>query len=148
MAIDPDNPVVRLCVEGVQAEAEDRLEDALALFSQAWEGSTDDFEACIAAHYLARQQETPQDMLYWNQVALEKAKAAEDERVMGFYPSLYLNLGYSYEQLGNLEAAVRYYKKADEQLSDLPPGSYGEVVQDAVTRGRERIRAQQSSDGK
>jgi len=137
--IDPDNPVVKLCVQGMQAEAEDRLDDARALFTRAWESSTDDLEACIAAHYLARQQDTPEAMLSWNQVALEKAQAAGDERVQGFYPSLYLNLGYSYEQINDPESAGKYYALAAERLSDLQPGAYGDVVQDAVTRGRERI---------
>ena len=144
--IDPDNPVVKLCVQGMQAESEDRLEDARALFTQAWENSTDDYEACIAAHYLARHQADPGEMLQWNQVALEKAQTVEDERVMGFYPSLYLNLGYSYEQLGDLEAAVRYYEKAGSRLADLPPGAYSDVVQEAVARGHERIRSQNSPD--
>jgi tetratricopeptide (TPR) repeat protein len=132
----------------MQAETEDRLEDARAIFTQAWESTTDDFEACIAAHYLARHQADPGEMLHWNQVALEKAQTAGDERVQGFYPSLFLNLGYSYEMLGDLETAGKYYQLANERLNDLPSEPYGDVVRDAVARGRERIRAQQSSDGK
>jgi tetratricopeptide (TPR) repeat protein len=146
MFIDPDNPVVRLCAQGMQAEAENRMEDAHALFIQAWEGSTDDYEACIAAHFLARHQEDPHDMLYWNQKALSKAEAVGDERVGGFYPSLYLNMGYSYETLGDLEAAGRYYELAARGLAELPPGPYSEVVRDAVARGRERIRERGAQD--
>lgn len=138
--IDPENPIVRLCVEGMQAEAEYRMEAAHALFLQAWQGSTNDFEACIAAHYLARHQKTPEDMLYWNQEALTRAEAARDERVEGFYPSLYLNLGYSFEMSGEFTAAKEYYRLAEEKAADLPPGSYGEVVRDAIARGFERIR--------
>ncbi len=121
------------------------MEDAHALFIQAWEGSTDDYEACIAAHFLARHQGNPDDMLDWNQMALNKAEAVGDERVAGFYPSLYLNMGYSYEMLGNLEAASRYYELAASRSADLPPGPYSEVVRDAVARGRERIQSRNSS---
>ncbi len=96
--MDANNPVVKLCVEGMQAEGQDRLEDARRLLTQAWEASTDDFEACIAAHYLARHQDSPVDTLRWNHEAVTRADAVGDERVREFYPSLYLSMGYSFGQ--------------------------------------------------
>nr|BFF02017.1 hypothetical protein GCM10020241_36920 [Streptoalloteichus tenebrarius] len=42
--MDPDNPVVRLCVQGMQAEAEGRDADARDLFQRAWETAGDDYE--------------------------------------------------------------------------------------------------------
>jgi len=48
--MDPENPVVRLCVKGMQAESEGRAEAARALFRQAWDARGDDYEACVAAH--------------------------------------------------------------------------------------------------
>ena len=137
--MDPGNPVVKLCVQGMQAEAEDRLDDALQLFTQAWQASTDDYEACIAAHFLARQQDDPQETLRWNQEALQRAEAVGDERVSGFYPSLYLNLGFSYELLGDLEQANRCYELAAGRIGDLPDGQYTEVVKDGIARGRRRV---------
>ncbi|MFI0785470.1 hypothetical protein ACH4Q6_07735 [Streptomyces lydicus] len=88
MPVDPELPVVRLCVEGMQAEAEGRAEAALELFQRAWDTATDDYEACIAAHYLARHQKSPEDTLRWNQECLDRADRVGDERVRGFYPSL------------------------------------------------------------
>jgi hypothetical protein len=110
--MDLDNPVVKLCMEGTQAEFQRRIDDARALYRQAWEISRDDYEACIAAHYLARYQESTQEMLYWNLEALNRANAVADRRVREFYPSLYLNLGRSYEMLGNQPEAQRYYRLA------------------------------------
>lgn len=55
---DPENVVVRLCAQGMQAEAEGRDAQARDLFLQAWEAAEDDYDACIAAHYLARHQPT------------------------------------------------------------------------------------------
>ncbi len=52
-----DNPVIKLCAEGTRAEFEGRIEDARTLYMQAWEASKDDYEACVAAHYVARHQE-------------------------------------------------------------------------------------------
>lgn len=114
MNIDTDNPVVRLCLAGTQAEFEGRTHDAKELYRLAWEQATDDFEACISAHYVARHQESPEDRLHWNQVALDRACADADDRVSTFFPSLYLNLGRSHELLNNQEEARRYYALAAE----------------------------------
>jgi hypothetical protein len=51
-------------------------------------------------------------MLRWNQEALNRAERTEDGRVKVFYPSLYLNLGQSYELLGNRVEAAKYYDMA------------------------------------
>jgi tetratricopeptide (TPR) repeat protein len=112
--MDLDNPVIKLCLEGIRAEFEGRIEDARALSWQAWQASRDDFDACVAAHYVARYQEQPEEMLRWNQEALSRARAVDDSRVQGFYPSLYLNLGLSYELLGDQAEAQRYYQLAAE----------------------------------
>jgi hypothetical protein len=57
--VDTDNLVVRLCIQGARAEFEGRLDDARSLFWQAWNAARDDYEACIAAHYVARFQQNP-----------------------------------------------------------------------------------------
>lgn len=110
--MDTSNPVIQLCIAGARAEFEHRLEDARSIYQQAWDAHTDDYEACIAAHYVARFQESPEESLHWNQIALRHANAVADERVKDFYPSLYLNLGKSYEMLGNLREAQTYFDLA------------------------------------
>ena len=112
--MNPNNPVIKLCIEGTQAEFRGEIEQARALYQRAWEASQNDYEACIAAHYVARHQETHEDRLHWNQVALDKANAVADVRVQEFYPSLFLNMGQSHELLGNLDEAKRYYDLAAE----------------------------------
>ena len=72
-------------------------ERAEKLYRQAWEIAKDDYDACIAAHYVARFQKDPQDVFYWNQEALKRANSVEYERVKDFFPSLYLNMGHSFE---------------------------------------------------
>jgi hypothetical protein len=110
--MDLNNPVIKLCVDGSRAEFEGRIADAQALYRQAWAAAQDDYEACIAAHYVARHQATPAEALRWNQLALARADAVADERVQGFYGSLYLNLGHSYELVGDQDAAQHYYALA------------------------------------
>lgn len=136
--MDANNPVVKLCAAGMQAEAEGRPGEARNLFNQAWAASQDDYDACVAAHFVARHQDSSQEMLWWNQEALTRADAVGDERVRSFYPSLYLNLGYAYENVGDQAEARRHYELAAGKLADLPPGPYGDLVREGVARGLKR----------
>jgi hypothetical protein len=145
--MDPDNPVVKLCAEGMQAEFAGRLDESGSLFIQAWQAAQDDFEACIAAHYLARRQVDFADNLHWNQVALARADAVADERVGQFYPSLYLNLGHSYEINGDPTEARRYYALAAARVAELPPGPYSDVVRRGVTTALQRMSAAPADAG-
>ena len=112
--MDTSNPVIQLCIAGTQAEFARHIDEARSLYLQAWDLASDDYEACIAAHYVARFQDSPEETLHWNQIALSHADAVGDERVRDFYPSLYLNLGKSHEVLGNQAEAQKYYSLAVE----------------------------------
>jgi len=113
-SMDPDNLVIKLCIDGTRAEFEGKINQARTLYLQAWAAAQNDYEACVAAHYVARYQESPEEMLRWNQEALNRANTVGDKRVEEFYPSLYLNIGHSYELLGNQDEATRYYDLAAE----------------------------------
>lgn len=138
-AIDPENPVVRLCARGVEAEMAGDLETARIAYESAWETAGDDYESCIAAHYLARLQTLPQERIRWNRIALERAEAVGDERVVGFLPSLALNLGSAYEDAGQREAAAASYRRARERLGILPPGPYADAVERGVQNAEWRM---------
>ncbi|MFD8543551.1 hypothetical protein [Streptomyces sp. NPDC059649] len=127
--MDPELPVVRLCGEGMQAEAEGRAEAARELFQRAWEIAADDYEACIAAHYLARHQESAEDTLRWNQECLDRADRVADERVREFYPSLYLNMAHAYRRLDRPELAHHYFLRAAERVCDAPGGRHDQGEQ-------------------
>ena len=142
--MDPTNPVVKLCAEGMAAEMAGKLEEAQALFALAWAGARDDYEACVAAHFVARHQADPRECLRWNEVALARAEAARGERVRGFYPSLYLNLGFAHENLDDLAAARRFYDLAAARLADLEAGAYGETVRGGIAAGLARLEARRT----
>ena len=114
IAMDLTNPVIQLCIQGTRAEFEGRHEDARALYQQAWDLTKEDYEACIAAHYVARFQDSPAQTLQWNRIALERADASDPELVKEFYPSLYLNMGRSCEAMDDPAEAKRYYALAAE----------------------------------
>jgi hypothetical protein len=115
----------------MELEGRGRLDEALRVFLNAWNESADDFERCIAAHYVARHQNSV-DTLLWNQRSLDHANAVADERVCGFYPSLYLNMGKAHEDLGNREESKRFYEMAAIAQDSLPEGRYGDVVREAI----------------
>ncbi|MFJ5799343.1 hypothetical protein [Streptomyces decoyicus] len=133
--VDPELPVVQLCVEGMRAEADGQAGRALGLFQQAWEIAADDYEACIAAHYLARHQNAPEETLRWNQECLERADRVGDERVHGFYPSLYVNLGQACWRLGRTVLAHTYFARAAERVGEVPEGQYGDWNRFAIAEG-------------
>lgn len=130
--IDPDNPVVRLCAQGMQAELEGRDDLAAELFRQAWNARRDDFEGCVAAHYLARHQPSPDSTLHWNAESLRLADRVSDERVQGFYPSLHLSLGKALEDLGRPGEARWEYERAAATAAVLPAGGYGDLVRHGI----------------
>jgi len=136
--MDPNNPVVKLCVAGMEAEGAGQIATAQALFLQAWAARQNDYDACIAAHYVARHR-PPEEMRHWNQVALDHADRADATLMGGFYPSLYLNMGWSHEQLGDLAEAGHYYDLATAHLDSLPDGPYAEVVRKGVAAGQARL---------
>jgi tetratricopeptide (TPR) repeat protein len=133
--MDPTNLVVRLCVQGMQAEASGRLVEALGLFQRAWQAAGDDYEACIAAHYVARHQTSPEETLHWSQVCLDRADRVGDGRVTGFYPSLHAGMGRAHRELGDLARAREHFALAAAHIDHVPPGQYGDWVRLAVAEG-------------
>jgi len=137
--MDPNNPIVQLCAQGMMAEGEGRPEDAKALFMEAWEKAANDYEAAMAAHYVARHQPDLQEALHWNRMAVERAEISQDEEINDFYPSLYLNLAHSYEHLADFAEARRYYDRAAAAVESLPAGPYTDLVRRGIQGGQERV---------
>jgi tetratricopeptide (TPR) repeat protein len=148
MGIDPNNPVVKLCAAGIGAEMAGRHNEAAKLYADAWNAKTNDFEACIAAHYVARLQATPEDALRWNSEALSLGEAATDEDLSSFFPSLYLNLGKGYEDLGEFANAKRFYLLAEDKLSALPNDTYAGTVKRGIRNGLERVARAEKGTGR
>jgi hypothetical protein len=133
--MNPDNPVVQLCSQGMQAEAEGRDTDARAAFEQAWKIATDDYEACVAAHYLARHQPTTHETLRWNQECLDRADRVGDDRVKGFYASLHLNMANAYRDLADPDQARRHFELAATHIDEVPDGQSADWARFAIAEG-------------
>lgn len=137
--------VVRLCAEGIAAEAAGHVEDAHAAYTHAWEQRHDDWDACVAAHYLARHQPSLTLSLHWNQEALRYADALADDRAANFRPSLLLNLGYSYELLGDAGSACHSYQLALAAIEHLPVGAYRDMITQSLTTKLDKLLSQEGS---
>jgi hypothetical protein len=135
--IDPNNPVVALCAQGMAVEGTPDV--ARPLFEQAWNARRDDYDAAIAAHFLARHQPTPEDVLHWNEVAAHHAELVPDGRADALLASLYLNLGDAYATLGHDAAAVDAVRRARGHLDVLPHDGYREFVTMGINRLAERL---------
>ena len=135
--IDPNNPVVVLCAAGMAVEGNPN--DALALFEQAWAAQRDDYDACIAAHFLGRHQSTADARLHWNLVAVRHAEAVSDGRAIEFMASLYLNLGDASMKVGDYETALEAAERARSSLLAIPPGGYRDFVEYGICRLQQRL---------
>ena len=137
--MDPENPVVRLCIEGMAAESRGDPEGASRCFDRAWRAADDEYERCIAAHYVARHQPSEDDRLAWNRRALEAADEVGDDRVSSLYPSLLLNLGHSLEATGDPDGARELYLRARRWAEGLPGDAYGTMVLGGIEAGLGRV---------
>ncbi len=128
MAFDPNNPVVKLCIQGMDLEAKSRPEEAYELFLQAWNEATTDFEKFIAAHFVARHQKNIPHKLKWIETTLQLALKINDDAVNGTFPSLYLNIAKCYEDLSDVGNSKKNYELASsftDNPSDNGPFYHG-----------------------
>ncbi|MEP6999342.1 MAG: hypothetical protein ABI969_02610 [bacterium] len=137
MTLDPNNHVVALCAAGMAIEGTPL--EALALFEQAWSARTNDLEACIAAHFVARHQLTPAETLRWNILAVHHGEAVVDGGAAELMASLYLNLGDAQATAGNEAAARAAIMAARTHLAALPQDGYRDFVALGVDRLEGRL---------
>lgn len=112
MEFSPFNRVVKLCLQGMEMEEKGKPEEASKLFLQSWDEATNDFEKFLAAHYIARHQETVSGKLNWLETALQFALKINDDAVKSAFPSLYLNIAKCYEDLNNADKAKENFDLA------------------------------------
>ncbi|HYJ64458.1 MAG TPA: NAD(+)--rifampin ADP-ribosyltransferase [Parafilimonas sp.] len=128
MEFDPRNNVIKLCVQGMDAEEKSKPEEASKIFLQAWNEATNDFEKFTAAYYVARQQKNVRDKLKWLETSLQFALKINDVTVKGAFPSLYSSIAKCYEELSDPDNAKKNYELANsftDNPSDNGPFYHG-----------------------
>jgi rifampin ADP-ribosylating transferase len=152
MEFNPNNHVIKLCIEGMGMEEKGKPGEASRLFLRAWNESTNDFEKFTAAYYVARHQKNVSDKLKWLETALKSALRINDVSVAGAFPSLYSNIAKCYEESGDADNAKKNHElaissrdtpsdsgpfyhgtKADLQVGDLLTAGYGSNYKSELT---------------
>ncbi|CAH0205610.1 hypothetical protein SRABI04_02094 [Chryseobacterium sp. Bi04] len=143
MEFTPNNPVIQLCMQGIQLEETENPEEGCKLFLQAWDKATNDFEKFLAAWFIGRCQVKVPDQLSWYETALEFALKADNDAVKGAFIALYSKIAQCYEELGDIDKAKKYHELAlssVNQPSDKGPFYHGTRadldVGDLLTAGR------------
>ena len=119
MEFNPNNTVVKRCLQGIGMEENGKPIEAGKLFLQAWNEATTDFEKFIAAYYVSRHQKNVPDKLKWLKTALEHALKVNDVTVASAFPTLYSNIAKCYEDLGDSGKAKKNRELA-ASLKDKP----------------------------
>lgn len=136
MEFNPTNPIVQLCIQGMDMEEKGHTDEAARLFFEAYNQAANDFEKFTAAHHVARVQKIIPDKLLWLQAELRYALQINDEAVKASFAPLYLAIAKCYEELGDHDnakkneelAASSAYTPADKgpfyhgTKADLPVG--------------------------
>jgi tetratricopeptide (TPR) repeat protein len=128
MEFNPNNNVVKLCLQGMSMEEKGKLEEASKLFLQAWNEAANDSEKFISAHYVIRHQKNASDKLKWLETALQIGFKINDDTVKSAFPSLYSNIAKCHEDLNDLDEAKKNYELAasfKSKLSETGPFYHG-----------------------
>jgi len=144
MEFNPNNNVIKLCIEAMGMEEKGQPEEASKLFLLAWNEASNDFEKFIAAYYVARHQKNSSDKLKWLETALQFALKVNNDSVKGAFPSLYSNIAKCYEDLSDPANAKKNYELAisfKDKISDNGPFYHGTKadlqIGDMLIAGRE-----------
>jgi rifampin ADP-ribosylating transferase len=128
MEFSANNNIVKLCLQGMDLEEQNKPKEASRIFLQAWNEAANNFEKFIAAHYVARHQKDISGKLKWLETALQLALIIDNDAVKSAFPSLYSNIAKCYEDLGNPDKAKKNYELAaafKDKPSDKGPFYHG-----------------------
>ncbi|HSZ71658.1 MAG TPA: NAD(+)--rifampin ADP-ribosyltransferase [Cytophagaceae bacterium] len=128
MKFNPNNKIVKRCLQGMEMEDSGKSEEASTLFLQAWNEATNDFEKFLSAYYVARHQGSIPDKLAWLETSLEFALKINDNSVRSAFPSLYSNIAKCYEDLDDLDNAKKNQEltiSLKDKIEDKGPFYHG-----------------------
>ncbi len=128
MEFNPNNNIVKRCLQGIGMEENGKTNEAGKLFFKAWNEATNNFEKFLAAHFVARHQKNVPDKLKWHEMALHFALKINDVTVKSAFPSLYLKIAKCHEDLGDPDKAKKNFDLADSfknKPSDKGPFYHG-----------------------
>lgn len=105
---DPFDPIIRLCLSGMNLEDNGKSDEAQIVFMQAWNDAEDDLGRFLSAYYIARLQQEKHTELDWLIKAMHHALNIDDVSVKSALPTLYSHIASCYEALSVLFDAKKY----------------------------------------
>ncbi|SOD72895.1 hypothetical protein SAMN05892883_2210 [Jatrophihabitans sp. GAS493] len=144
--VEPDAVMVRVG-EGIGLRQQGERGAAREVFAELWDAiggeDGDAFHRCAIAHSMADVRDDVNDELHWDLLALDAADSLTDGRaaeggvavpVAAFYPSLHLNLGECYRELGDADRARDHLRRGLDSMTALPEGGYSTMIRDGLDR--------------
>ncbi|HEX2921867.1 MAG TPA: NAD(+)--rifampin ADP-ribosyltransferase [Bacteroidales bacterium] len=128
MEFNPNNHIIKLCIQGIELEDKGQPDESVKLFLRAWNEAKDDFEKYLSSYFVARSQKNPADRLKWFETSLNLALKINDDSVKGAFSSLYLNIAKCYGELNDPENSKKNYNLAmivKDKLTDKGPFYHG-----------------------
>lgn len=120
MEFNPNNPIVRLCLQAMALEAQGQKEQAEKLYEQAWQEGQTEHDQFLAAYYMTRIQTDSVEKLIWLKKAIELAETINDASVKSAFPNLYATLSEIHHALGN--------EKEEQEAKELALMANMEIV--------------------
>jgi hypothetical protein len=123
---------------------------ARAILEGLWVSADAPLHRCAIAHYLADLQESVDDELRWDELALQAFPDVSDERTReyddtwrarAFLPTLHLNLADVHRRAGHPERARHHLTEAAAAVDALPGDEYGAMIRDALDKVRAAVEA-------
>ena len=136
MLFDPENRIVQLCAEGITSRD---LSQKTTLIEMAWKEASSDMEKCLSAHYMGRIKADLSDRLDWDNLALEFAMKLPENTIATFLPSLYLNIGKNYHDMGLRLKASEFYQLAYSKALILDNDTYGKKIKSNIIKAMEQL---------
>ncbi len=125
---NPNNNIVKLCLQGMSLEEKGEPEKADKVFMQAWNEAVNDFEKYLASYFVSRRQKAIAGKLKWLEISLQFALNINSESVKSALPALYSNIAECYRETGEPEKAKNNYESAasfGDKPSDKGPFYHG-----------------------
>lgn len=148
---EPDETMTRIG-QGIELSQRGDRDAAFRLFTDVWNNiggeSGNPLHRCALAHSVADVQDDLHEELLWDLRALAAADMITDEQatqagvaspVVGFYPSLHLNLGDCYRKLGDLDHARQHLGLGQAAVGALGNDGYGQMIRGGLARLAERL---------
>ena len=131
---DELGPIDDLIAEGARLRAEQREDEALAVYVRAWEVAEDlddDVLRVAASHMIGVVEPDPERKLEWNLVSLRCADALDARTAADCYPTIHANIGWSLLALGDRDRAREHYEVAKTFATALD-GDYGNATRAGI----------------